>query len=234
MAILNSLDLNWSDSGESILETLSRTFEINLKADPVVNDGVTDQALALAIDPSKLKLIFLYCNSDLTVKTNSPGISCVQTLSETGTITAGTFSVTGTRPDTNVTTTVSGIAYNVTLATFQSTVLDVIFGAGNTLAAGGPFPGSAIVVTFQGAAADYPVALLTFNNAGLTGGTLGAVMTTTGVRWGNRWDFLAGEPLLWWDTALWDNPVAVTIANLYMSNASGQQANFQIRGLLTT
>lgn len=235
MAIQNTLDLNWSDAGASILESLSRTEAVNQKLDVVVNTGVTDQAQVLSLTLADLKLLYMLSNCDLTLKTNSPGVNAVQTVSVTGTVSGGTFNYQGTRPDTNATTNVTGIAWNVSLAIFQSTVLDAIYGAGNTLATGGPLPGTPIVVNFQGALAAYPVVLPTINNASLTGGgTIGAVTTTAGVRWGDQKVFLAGEPLIWWDTALWNCPFAVDVANLYLSNASGQQATFQIRAVLSS
>jgi hypothetical protein len=50
------------------------------------------------------------------------------------------------------------------------TLLDGIFGAGNTLVAGGPLP-TGLTVTFQGTLAGQPVALPAVVDSGLTGGT---------------------------------------------------------------
>jgi hypothetical protein len=97
-----------------------------------------------------------------------------QTITVTGGPTGGTFTVTGVRPDTGVSTTQT-VAYNANVAAVQ-TAMDAIFGAGNTLVtAAGALPANAQTVTFQGALVGWAVAPMTANGAGLTGGTTPAV-----------------------------------------------------------
>jgi hypothetical protein len=92
-----------------------------------------------------------------------------QTVADTG-ATAGTFTLTGTRPDTGVATTQT-VAFNATTAAVQ-TAMDAIFGAGNTVVTGaGALPANVQTVTFQGALIGYAVAAMVPNSAGLTGGT---------------------------------------------------------------
>jgi hypothetical protein len=101
----------------------------------------------------------------------------VQQVAITGSPTGGTFTLTGTNPLTGVTTTSAAIAYNANAAAVQ-TQTDAIFGAGNTLAAGGPLPGTPVTITFQGDLADQTTATLTHADS-LTGGTSPAVAVTT-------------------------------------------------------
>jgi hypothetical protein len=109
---------------------------------------------------------FIRYGQVLTRITNQPS----QTITVTGVPTGGTFTVTGTRPDTGAVTTAT-IAYNAAVAGTQ-TAMDTIFGAGNTLVSGaGALPGNVHTVTFQGALIYYAVPLMTTNSAGLTGGT---------------------------------------------------------------
>ena len=231
MSASHTLNLNWKNA-TSILGTVTITDALELNADVAIPNSTTDQVQAFALDLTKLKLFYLLSNADITLKTNSPGVNAVQTVSKTGTVSGGTFNYQGTRPDTSATTNVTSIAWNVSLATFQGTVLDVIYGAGNTLATGGPLPGTPIVVTFQSGLAAYPVVLPTINNASLTGGgTIGAVTTTAGVRWGDKKTILASNPLLWWATADHAIPFAANVTNLYLSNSSGQQATLQLRSV---
>lgn len=75
------------------------------------------------------------------------------------------------------------IAYNAAAAAVQSALeaLSTI-GTGNVACSGGPFPGSAVVVTFQGKCANLDQPVLTSINS-LTGGSspaIGIVHTTTG------------------------------------------------------
>jgi hypothetical protein len=93
-----------------------------------------------------------------------------QTITVTGTPTGGTFTVTGTRPDTGAVTTAT-VAYNAAVAGTQ-TAMDTIFGAGNTLVTGaGALPGNVHTVTFQGALINYAVPVMTTNSTGFIGGS---------------------------------------------------------------
>jgi hypothetical protein len=104
----------------------------------------------------------------------------VQTITDTPTITAGTFTLSGTNPITGAAFTTANIAYNASNAAVKA-ALELVLGAGITVTvAGGGLPGADTTLTFSGAAASRPVPLLTVNNAGLTGGTLAVAHTTTG------------------------------------------------------
>lgn len=113
------------------------------------------------------------------------GTDEVQTLTITGTPTGGTFTltstITGTRTQSGLTFagTTAAIAYNATAAQVQS-ALEAVLGVGNVTCAGGPFPGTAVTITFVGQLSATDVAALTVTGS-FTGGTspAGAISTTT-------------------------------------------------------
>ncbi|MEV5977488.1 hypothetical protein [Streptomyces sp. NPDC052114] len=98
----------------------------------------------------------------------------VQSVAITGGPTGGTYTLTYSGQTT------AAIPYNATAAQVR-TALQALsnIGSGNVACAGGPHPGSAITVTFQGALAGTDVAQMTANSASLTGGTTPAVAVTT-------------------------------------------------------
>jgi hypothetical protein len=93
------------------------------------------------------------------------GTNAVQTVTTTGTPTGGTFTLTFEGRTT------ATIAFNATAAVVQA-ALEALpnIGTGNVLGGGGPLP-TGVTLTFQNALAKRPIAPLTANSAGLTGGT---------------------------------------------------------------
>ncbi len=106
----------------------------------------------------------------------------VQTLTITGTPTGGTFTLKFAGAET------AAIAYNATGAAVAS-ALNLLgnLGASAVVGGGGPFPGTAVTITFSGTAvAGQDVPLITLGNNSMTGGaspTLAAVETTKGVNY---------------------------------------------------
>jgi hypothetical protein len=106
------------------------------------------------------------------------GTNAVQTIATTGTPTGGTFTLTFEGRTT------APIAFNATAAVVQA-ALEALpnIGTGNVLGGGGPLP-TGVTLTFQNALAKRPIAPLTANSAGLTGGaspTATVAQTTPGV-----------------------------------------------------
>jgi hypothetical protein len=106
--------------------------------------------------------------------------NAVQTISDTPTITAGTFTISGTNPLSGEAFTTADIAYNASAATVATAVQTALGHGGTVTGAGGALPGTDVTLTFSGAYAGRPVELMTVNNAGLTGGTLAIAATTVG------------------------------------------------------
>ena len=94
--------------------------------------------------------------------------NAVQTITETGSPTGGTFKLSGTPPGGSATTSTS-IAYNAS-ATTVTNALVTIYGSGNVSCTGGSLP-TAVVCTFQGSDASKAVTLMSLSSKSLTGGS---------------------------------------------------------------
>lgn len=94
----------------------------------------------------------------------------VQTITITGTPTGGTFTLTFNGLTT------AAIKFNATSAEV-ATALGALTNIGptNLKATGGPFPGTPVVITFEGLLGNEPQNVMTASGAGLTGGTTPAV-----------------------------------------------------------
>ena len=97
--------------------------------------------------------------------------NAVQTITVTGSPTGGTFTIKGTPPGGSQKTSGS-INWNSTAAQL-TTVLTAsgMYGSGNVSCTGGPFPGTAIVCTFQGSDASTPVTLMSLGTKSFSGGS---------------------------------------------------------------
>lgn len=116
-------------------------------------------------DPTKIK-IFQNLGSN---------VDAVQTLTETGSPTGGTFTLTFNGQTT------AAIAYDATAAQIASALeaLGNIGSSSNITVAGGPINSANVTVTFKGLLGNQPVPLTTVNDSGLTGGTSPAVTAAT-------------------------------------------------------
>jgi hypothetical protein len=106
----------------------------------------------------------------------------VQTISDSGTVSGGTFTLSFDGDTTD------DIAYNATAAAVQAALVELASigtdgeGNNNVAVAGGPLPGDT-TVTFQNDLGGEDVALLTVDNTDITGGgTLVVAETVKGVR----------------------------------------------------
>ena len=108
----------------------------------------------------------------------SAGTNAVQTVTITGTPTGGSIRLTYEGRTTGA------IAYNASAADVQAALIALdVFASGDVVGSGGPFPDSAVVLTFGGNYAKQPVSAITASSS-LTGGTSPAVsvaQTTAGV-----------------------------------------------------
>lgn len=141
----------------------------------------------------------VYARGQVLAPSAAPAANDVQTLTIGGAPTGGTFPISGTNPLTGaaVTTTVTYNPTTLTGAALQPQLASAaMFGPGNVTVAGpagGPY-----VITFVGALAATPMALLTTSAAGLTGGTPTATVahTTTGAAGGTYTATSAGAECL--------------------------------------
>lgn len=121
-----------------------------------------------------------------------PVVNEVQTVTITGAPTGGTFTLTYSGQTT------AAIAYNATAANVQAALAALTnIGAANVAVTGGPLPGTAVTVTFQGSLGGRNVPQMTGSAAGLTGavgatfavtvattteGAYGDILITTGIQ----------------------------------------------------
>jgi hypothetical protein len=113
----------------------------------------------------------------------------VQTITITGTPTGGTFILSFAGQNT------TALAYNAAAADVQAALVALsTIGAGNMACSSGPFPGTAVVCTFQGALVNSLMPSITVYSASLTGGTAPAVSvahTTPGRSAAGQWNTYA-------------------------------------------
>lgn len=111
--------------------------------------------------------------SDQIVMTTVGNVSEVQTITITGTPTAGTFTLSYKGYTT------SAIPFNATAAVVDAALEQLgSIGGGNVTTAGGPGPATAWTVTFAGSLANQAVPLITPDSTLLTGGTTPLVTVT--------------------------------------------------------
>ncbi len=192
-----------------------------------IPSGSTNLPVAFSIVLAKLQSLFLLCDQAVTLKAG--GVNAVQQIAITGTPTGGTFTLSFGGQAT------AAIAYSATAAQVQSALVALTsIGAGGVTCTGGPLPGSPVSITFAGLNAVQPVALITANTSGLTGGTSPAATlttTTTGVNPDTTLSLLANDPLIWRPNGYFPNPFAANVATLYVTNASGVAANLNLQTL---
>lgn len=100
------------------------------------------------------------------------------TLTVTGTITAGTFTLTPQHPAYGAADPIT-LDFDVANADLQA-ALEGVYGAGNVAVTGTALPTGPVTITLQGALAGMAAAEPTIGNADLTGGTLAAAEATAG------------------------------------------------------
>ncbi len=121
------------------------------------NLGIPATAQILGIAVSVQRMASACCN-----------VNAVQTITESGSPTSGSFKLNGTPPGGSSTTSAS-IAYNASAATVQ-TALVTIYGSGNVSCAGGALP-TGVVCTFIGSDASKAVTLMSQYSNSLSGGS---------------------------------------------------------------
>jgi hypothetical protein len=150
--------------------------------------------------------------SDVIALAPQTGVNDVQTISEVGPPTAGTFTVTLDFAPNGVSAPVTSgpIAYNAAAAAVQTALAAMSnVGAGNVTCTGGPLPGAPVVCTFGGALANELVPLMTVNNAALVGGTAQVAHTTPGSATLGLYDAQSG----WTDVGATKNGISIAINN---------------------
>jgi hypothetical protein len=199
------------------------------QADVQLATGSYRSPTSFALNISKAQSIYLICDQAVTLHSN--GTNAVQTVSISGSPTGGTFPL--TVPAVSLTT--AGIGYAATASQVAS-ALNALAGVQVT-AAGGPLPGTPVVVTFAGALGLQPLSTMTTSSGSLTGGsspTASVASTVTGVNPDTTINLLAGVPLVWDSAAYFAMPFAANIGTLSVTNLSGVTCNLSLRTLSTS
>lgn len=102
----------------------------------------------------------------------------IQTITKSGTVTSGTFDITGVNALTGAAFSILLIPYDTTAGALQ-TLFDTALGAGNTLVAGGPLGGTPITVEFIGNMGSQDVVLMVGVSTNLVGGGTYVITTST-------------------------------------------------------
>lgn len=219
----------WANGNSSLSQQTNIAGNAEFNLDEILANPVTNQLASVNIPKAAIQSLYIAASGTITLATNNAPVSAVITITMSGGPTGGTFTMTGTRPDTGASTTSGAIAYNATVAQMQ-TACDAVYGAGNTLVSGAG--GTTWTVTFQGTCASYPVTLPTFNNTGLTGGTspaASAATTTAGVRGANQWTIQPNTTIDWTINDAEPCPITADITGLYFTNKSGAQVTANVR-----
>lgn len=107
----------------------------------------------------------------------------VQSIIKSGTVSGGTCTLTFVHPTTGVEETTGNIAYDATAGTVQAALVALSgIGVSDVVCAGGPWPSSAVTITFQGDLANTPIDTLVVDNTAITGGGTMVVSTTANGR----------------------------------------------------
>jgi hypothetical protein len=186
-----------------------------------VPTGTVNQIVSLTLDVSEVDHYFIMATQDMTVTTN--GTDEVQTLTPSGTISGGTFTITYSGQTT------SAIAHNATAATIQAalTALSNIDDTDGVVCAGGPINTTPVTITFRRSLSATNVAQVTITSSLTGGGSLTPSTTTAGVAIAETKTFYSNSPLDWKDSdGYFTNPFSTDITRLLISNASGTDGTF--------
>jgi hypothetical protein len=204
--------------------TASANGELNFSASLA---DASDVTLTGALTVANLESLFLVATQALKVRVNA--VNEVQTITFTGTVTGGSFTLTYSGQTT------SAIAWNATAADVKA-ALEALsnLGVNDVSVTGGPGgTGAVFTVTFRNALAATNVAQLT-SASSLTGTSPGISHATTvgGVAAAQTINLLANSALEWLqDAGYFSNPLTTNWTSLLISNDSGAPATFDCRVL---
>lgn len=188
------------------------------------NSSNTNGTFALTV--ANLQDMYMLADKGAMVRTNGTNTNDVQTITITGTPTGGTLALGYNGVISNP------IAYNSNAATVQTALQAMsTIGNGNMTCTGGPFPGSAVVCTFNGSLAPGYRLPLVSNIGGLTGGSPAISIThTTPGQPTDTITLIAGIPLFWQKSAGYTTcPFTANVNSIFVScNAA---TRLTIRGL---
>lgn len=181
--------------------------------------------LAAGTTSGDLVSAFFLASQNCTLQTNGNGTIGVQTLTMTGTPTGGTFILAYQGAIT------ADLAFNISASSLQTALRALsTIGGTNVTCTGGPFPGSAITCTFSGALVNATVPLITFNVAGLTGGSPVLTIANAASVPQDVIPLAANIPLAWDVSCGAPCPFLGAVTNVFVTNVNSLQMQ---AGILT-
>lgn len=183
--------------------------------------GTNNAQIAVAFSHSTLQAFIFLVDQNATLSTN--GTNDVQTISTTGTVTAGTFTL------TCLGNTTGAINWNCAASDVQTALQALVsVGSGNVTCTGGPLPATPIVATFVSALAVEPITVMTHTDS-LTGGAVSIAHTTTGVVPSQSFSLKAGVPFVWGTSpGYFGNPITADVAKLNFTCVTAARLRGQI------
>lgn len=217
----HTISQGWERGTDVLAGTYSATANGELNFTASLSDA-SDVTLTGALTYANLESLFMLGTQALTVHVN--GVNEVQTITFTGTVSGGTYTLTYSGQTTG------SIAYNAT-ASDVKTALEALsnIGVNDVSVTGGPGgTGGVFTVTFRNALAATNVAQLTSATGSLTGGgSISHATTTAGVAASQTIELVANWALDWvQDAGYYPNPLTANWTHLLVSNDSGAPAVF--------
>ena len=227
MSISHTLTQTWTDNATTVKAVRKLTGASGSGLDLFAPAGSANVPGAFALARAKAMLVVVLADQPVTFLAN--GTSAVQTVAVTGAPTGGTFTLTFGGLTT------APLAYDATAAQVQAALLALSsVGAGNLAASGGPLPGSPVSAAFQGALGAQPLAAMTADGSGLTGGSSPAVAVATataGVAPDASFDLVPNVPLVWDYQGYYAQPFPSDLTSVRVTNAGAADANVSVRAL---
>src|SRR6185437_14963077 len=153
--------------------------------------------------------------------------NAVQRVQVDGGPTGGTFTLTFGGQTT------AAIPYNATASQVQTALAALSsVGSGNVACSGGPLPGTDVLAAFQGALATGPLATMTADGSGLTGGTTPGVVTgtdTAGVAPDTTLGLSPNIGLVWDYQGVAPQPFLADVSTVRVTNPGAADANVRFR-----
>jgi hypothetical protein len=221
----HTLGWSWESGTNTIAGAYSATGNAEINFDQTIADA-GDASLSASLTVANCESVVLHATQDMRIHVN--GVNEVQTLTPSGTISGGTFTLTYSSQTTGA------IAHNATAADIK-TALEALsnIGVNDVSVTGGPINTTAVVVTFRNALAATNVSQMTLTSSLTGGGSVAVSTTTAGVAASQTINLKANATEVYvQDLGYRANPLTANwTTGILVSNNSGAPGNFYARVL---
>lgn len=187
----------------------------------VVPAGSIDLPISMFIDIDKIQ--WMIWTSDNPVRLRCNGVNATFTITESGTLTAGSQTVTYGGQTT------AAIPFNSTAATYQAALQAISsIGPNNVVCSGGPFPAVPITITFTNTLGGQAITAPTKTDS-YTGGTTVVAAGTTGVASTNVFNPGPSASVPWnGSDGVYTCPVSADVNIFYVTNVTTNAAKLNL------